>query len=153
MPAAVLRSATPIKCKRDFENASAALISKGGSAIEKRYPQGDAWLLDLSKVKVDDEVIENIKLLGRITELNLSRSTITDEQLESMATPDVLGFLIKLDVSDTAISDRGLIATAPLNLLSDVNVKGSKVTDAGIEQFKSKHPKQNQFGLKLKIEK
>ncbi|MBA3311830.1 MAG: hypothetical protein H0T47_00865 [Planctomycetaceae bacterium] len=139
--------------REGFENASAGIIAKGGSALEKNYPQGNAWLVDLSKVAIDDEVVEHVKSLGRITELNLSGSTVNDEQLASLATTGVLGYLIKLDVSDTAITDRGLVATAPLVLLSDVNAKGSKVTDAGIAEFKTKHPSKNPFGLKLKIEK
>lgn len=85
--------------------------------------------------------------------MNLSGSTITDDQFASLANPETFGYLFKLDLSDTAISDRGFVAAAPLPLLSDVKVKGSKVTEAGIAEFKKKHPAKNPVGLKLKIEK
>lgn len=139
--------------KQRLENAEADLKAKGGTIVKKSYPQGDAFAVDMSKITIDDDVLQRIRSLGRITELNLSGSTITDEQLTSLAVPETLGFLLKLDVSDTAITDTGLVATAPLPLLSDVNVKGSKVTDAGIAEFKKKHPAKNPFGLKLKFVK
>jgi hypothetical protein len=136
-----------------LENAATALTTKGGSLVEKKYPQGQAWVVDLSKVTIDDEVLNALKSLGRVSELNLSGSTITDDQFVSLAKPETMGFTFKLDISDTAISDRGFLAAAPLALLSNINVKGSKVTDAGVAEFKQKHPAKNPVGLKLKIEK
>lgn len=135
-----------------LNDAVTTLSAKGGSAVEKSYPQGKAWIVDLSDASIDDEVLRSLKSLGRVSELDLSGSTITDEQFASLATPETLGYLYKLDLSDTAVSDRGFVAAAPLPILSEINVKGSKVTDAGIAEFKKKHPTRNQLGLKLKIQ-
>ena len=133
------------------ENAASGLTAKGATVLKKRYPPGEAYNVDLSGATIDDDVLGHLGALGPVAELNLSGSNITDEQFGSVATREKLGHLYKLDISNTQISDKGLLEAAELGVLAEIKAKGSKVTPAGIEQFRKKHPKLP-FGLTLKVE-
>lgn len=138
--------------KLNRQLAADALQAKGASAAENRYPQGDAWIVDLSGQAIDEEVIKHLQALGQVAELNLSRSTIADPQMQALADMEASGTLIKLNISDTQVSDIGLLALAKLHLLFEINVKGSKVTSEGIEQYRKQRPK-HPFGIALKVTK
>lgn len=136
--------------KATQQEGVAAIAAKGGSASEKHYPQGDAWVVNLAKVTVDDEIVESVKVLGRVSELDLSGSTITDEQFAALAESEALGVLFKLDISNTGITDAGLRAAKGLAILYDLNVKGSKVTPEGLAEFGKNRPP-HPFNAKLKV--
>lgn len=138
--------------KLNRQIAADALQAKGATAREHRYPQGDAWIVDLSGKTVDDEVIEHLQALGQIAELDVSGSTIGDTQMQALAAMEASGTLIKLNISNTQVSDAGLLALSKLHLLFDINVKGSKVTAGGIEQYRTQRPK-HPLGLALKVTK
>ncbi len=138
--------------KLNQQQAADALQAKGASAAENRYPQGDAWIVDLSGQSIDEEIIGHLQALGQVAELNLSKSTIADQQMEALAGIESAGTLIKLNVSDTQVSDAGLLALSKLHLLFEINAKGSKITPAGIEQYKKNRPK-HPFGLAIKVTK
>jgi hypothetical protein len=91
----------------------------------------------LAGATIDDEIIDLLKRLNRVAELDLSRSTVTDEQIQKLAS-EAGGVLHKLDLSGTAVTDAGLDALADRVLLGELTVTGSKVTAAGIEKFKGK---------------
>lgn len=135
------------------ESAAGTLSAKGGSVVEKTYPQGAAWVVDLGHGTIDDETLQALKSLGRISELYLNDTSITDDQFVSIANRETLSFLYKLDIRNTAITDRGFVAAAPLPILSEISIAGTKITDSGVAEFKRKHPAKNPLGLKLKIEK
>lgn len=132
------------------DEAKSLIVTRGGSVMEKRYPVGEAYTVDLSGMTIDDELVQSLPALGKIAELDLSGSTITDAQLAELATREKLGYLYKLDLSDTQVSDAGLHEAIDLGILAEVNVKGTKVTPAGIEQFRKQQPKLP-YGLKLKV--
>ena len=133
------------------ENAQATLIERGGNVAKKQYPPGEAYQVDLSGMQIDDELLTALTAVPKIAELNFSGSTITDEQFASIATRDKLGYLYVLNVSDTAISDKGLMEASELGVLANINAKGSKITPAGVNKFRKAQP-QLPFGLKLKVE-
>src|SRR5438445_10173090 len=80
------------------------LKERGAKFTQKRYPEGTAWLVDMQGMTVGDEVLAQLKRVGYITELTLSKSSITDEQLAASNNPAVGGFLLKLDLSRTAVT-------------------------------------------------
>ena len=76
---------------------------------------------------------EDISLLSLLKEqiiwLNLSRTSISDENIKSIAE---LSSLRRLNLEHTAISDLGVQSLLPLPNLIYLNVIGTKVTDGGI---------------------
>lgn len=138
--------------KATQQEAVAAIAAKGGSATEKHYPQGDAWAVSLAKVTIDDEILASVKTLGRVSELDLSGSTITDQQFAELAKSEALGVTFKLDISNTGITDAGLREAQALAILYDLNVKGSKVTPAGLADFTKSRPP-HPFKAKLQVTK
>jgi len=135
-------------------DAVGVIGAKGGATVEKHYPQGEAYVVDLSAATVDDELIESLKSLDRISELNLSGSKITDEQFATLVKAHTLGMTYKLDMSDTGLSDASLraLTEAKQAMLGELNVKGSKVTPAGIAEFSKSRPR-HPFGAKLQVTK
>src|SRR5690606_22518267 len=98
------------------------------------YPLGSAWTIDLSGQEIDDEVLEALRGLDRIAELNLSNTKLTDAQLEQIAQPEIGGVLTEVDLSGTEVGDAGLNHLTS-GFLTRLNLKGTKVTDAGVRQW------------------
>jgi hypothetical protein len=70
--------------------------------------------VDLSGATIDGGILKQVPKLGRFSELELSGSTITDEQLAQLVDSGGLGWVVRIDVSDTQISDTGLRRLAAL---------------------------------------
>jgi hypothetical protein len=134
------------------QQAADAIVSVGGSVAEKEYPQGTAWVIDLSSATIDDKVIQHIQTLGKIAELNLSGSTITNQQLAAIVQSGALSVTIKLDISKTQLSDAGLMELAGLHLIYEINAKDTLITPAGIKQYQEKRPS-HPFNMPIKIVK
>lgn len=138
------------RAKQEQEDAQAAIVTKGGNAIRRNYGRGEGWAVDLSSAAVDDDTLAQLDELQTITELNLSGAAITDEQMKSLASRPATGPLLKLDISNTPVTDAGLLAFAELPLIFQITVTGSKVSPAGIESFRQKHPR-NKLGMATEI--
>lgn len=136
------------------QNESLSSFKERAKVEEKTYPLGKAFVVDMSGMTVTDEDLDYLRGIGSVAELDLSGATITDEQFTRIASGDCkLTTLFKLDVSDTPISDAGLKEAHGLPILANVNVKGSKVTDAGVKAFQQVRAKKKMpYGLKFKIE-
>jgi uncharacterized protein YjbI with pentapeptide repeats len=122
--------------RRTQQDAAAELAAIGGKAVEVKRPQGMSWSINLAGAELSDRVFANLEKLGRITELNLSKASLTDADMERINSPQIGMALVKLDLSKTAVSDAGLEKLDNLMILMDLNVVGSKVTQAGIDRFK-----------------
>jgi hypothetical protein len=114
-----------------------ALKARGAKFETKTYPQGTAWSINMSGLTVTDEMLDQLMMIGNITELNLSKSTITDDQMEGVS--KIGGkFLMKLDLSQTAVTDAGFEKfMGKMGLLTNLNLTGTKVTPAAVERFKA----------------
>jgi hypothetical protein len=119
------------------ERPIGSLKEQGATFALKHYPNGtSAWAIDMHGMTITDEMLEDLKKVGHITELNLSRSTITDQQLAIVNQRPISGFLMQLDLSKTAITDAGLDQLKDLGFLQSLNLSDTKVTAAGVERFK-----------------
>lgn len=118
------------------EDAALGLKDVGGEATRKHYPQGSAWAVDLHGARITDGVIADLKKLGHLTELNLSRSAVTDEQLATMSEDKLCNLLLKLDLSHTAITDAGFDKLDKLYIVMDLDLTGTKISAAAIERFR-----------------
>ena len=61
--------------------AADAAKSQGLKMTEKTYPLGKAWVVDMKGMTVADDHIQKLKDAGRVAELDLSKSTVTDAHL------------------------------------------------------------------------
>jgi hypothetical protein len=125
--------------KQRQEQAGASAEGLGIKVVRKSYPQGQAWAVDLSGKQVTDATFDMLKKFDHITELNLSKTNITDAQMARVNA--VGGVLLKLDLSNTAVSDSGLEQLKSLLLLTQLNLSGTKVTPAGVAAFKQNRAK------------
>lgn len=116
--------------------------SQGGTIEQKHFnvfgKSGDAWVIDLSGATISDEMIETVATLGYIAEMNFSGSMISDEQLLRMDQLRIGRVVMKLDLSNTAITDAALDGLENFYNLGELNLKGTKVTPQAVDRFKKK---------------
>jgi hypothetical protein len=123
--------------KMKQQDAANALRDKGVKLAEVHRPEGDSWSVNMSGMEVTDNLLEGLKDLGYVTELDLSKTNVTDGHLARINQPEVGSLLLKLDLSKTAVTDVGLDQLTNLLILSELNLAGTKVTPAGVERFKN----------------
>src|SRR4051794_29697074 len=123
------------------EAAATAIEAAGGTVTTKHYDfgpgrSGDGKVVDLHGKQITDDIFASMKLIGHVAELDLSGSTVTDDQLAKLNEPDVGTLLIRLDLSNTAVTDAGLAKLTDLYVLLNLKLVGTKVTPAGVQRFK-----------------
>ncbi len=129
------------------------LKDRGAKFTEKRYPEGTAWLVDMHGMAISDEMLQQLTKVGYITEINFSKSTITDEQLATITNPAVGGFLMKVDLSKTAITDAGLDNLKDLRILGTLILTDTKVTPDGVARFRKMRTEDPRIGPGFKSPK
>src|SRR5262249_59111150 len=82
--------------------------------------------------------LKQVKKLGNIGELNLSKSTLSDDHMALFQELGLGTLVNKLDLSHTAVSDAGFEKLDNLRLLGELNLTGTKVTPAAVERFRQK---------------
>ena len=123
------------------ENARLSIMEKlqgQGVKLKEKNLDVPAYIVDMRGMTVTDALIDQLGELQNITELDLSKSTITDEQLGKLYSTTLCVRCFKLNLSHTGITDAGLDAMANLGVLSELNVAGTKVTKAGTERLKKR---------------
>jgi hypothetical protein len=93
-----------------------------------------AWTLKVPG-QITDDMIDAMADLGYIVELDFSGSTITDAQLLKLDEKQAGRVCLTLNVSNTAISDNSFANLKHFHVLQDANLKGTKVTKLGVDQF------------------
>ncbi|QDT52352.1 hypothetical protein Pan44_03620 [Caulifigura coniformis] len=119
------------------QSAQEFLKSKGATMTRKRYPPGEAWVIDLSGKEVTDETFDRLQELDHVAELNLSKTSLTDAHMKLINNPEVGGVLVSLDVSNTAVTDAGLKELTTPRFLMKIAVAGSKVSEQGLKQWQA----------------
>jgi hypothetical protein len=117
------------------KEAADALSSQGGRVKEMSYPQGKAWAVNLSGMKITDDLLGGVKALGNISELDLSKSNVTDEQLAKMSKMGLMTLVLKLDLSNTAVTDACFDNLQNMVVLQQMNLVGTKCTKAAADKF------------------
>jgi hypothetical protein len=127
-----------VRMKMKQQDAANALRDKGVKLTEVHRPEGDSWSVNMSGMEVTDSLLEGLKGLGYITELDLSKTNVSDAHLARINNEPELGsLLLKLDLSKTAVTDAGLDQLTNLVILGELNLVGTKVTPAAVERFKN----------------
>jgi hypothetical protein len=119
------------------QDVAGQIKAKGGEAEKRTYRLGEGWAVKLANATIDDEVIGLLKQLNHVAELDLSGSTVTDEQMNKIAR-EAGGVLHKLNISNTQLTDAVMDALADRIVLGELVATGSKITQAGVAKFKSK---------------
>ena len=139
------------KQKTDFVSS---LKEQGATVTEKDYPPyGRGYVVNLSGARLTDDTFRDLKGLKRLADLDLSRSTLTDEQMGQL--DEVSNLLVRLDLSNTAVTDAGLEKLKRVYVLFNLNLVGTKVTPAGVTRFQSQrlespHTRVKKTNVKLK---
>jgi hypothetical protein len=119
-----------------LQEAVEQLKRSGGQVEQKTYPLGEAWSVKLTgSNSINDATFDHLKTLGRVAELDLSGSNITDAQLPRLA--EVTAVCFKLNLNNTQITDSGLTALADLPFLMELQLSGTKVSKAAAAKFKA----------------
>jgi hypothetical protein len=119
------------------EGAADLLKEQGAKFEQKTYPQGVAWAVDLNGMDITDQTLELLGKVGRISELNLSGSSITDDQIAELNDINLSGVMVKLDLSKTGITDAGIAEMTKFGFLKELNLTGTEVTASAIESFQA----------------
>ena len=110
--------------------ASPEIILKTGGVI-KEDSDGAIIDIDLSDRPLNDQLIEALASLPKLSVLRLRRTSISDEQLGKL-TPLKLRMI---DLRNTNVTDAGLTHLAQIKSLIDIQLEKSKVTDVGIQKL------------------
>lgn len=115
------------------EDAETTLSEQGAKLEKKAYPVGEGWVVDLSGQQLDDQTFEALQELGKIAELNLSATNLSDAHAPHLA--EISDVLLKIDLSDTDVGDAALTAIGKSLFLSEVNVTDTRVTEEGVAEL------------------
>ena len=119
------------------ENGEIQLTLTGWDRTDYSVLEGrsDLSLLQIANPDVTDETLQLLTGMTRLKELDISHTQVTDAGLESIA---ALPELEVLHASDVAITDDGFRRwLLPLSKLQRLNLRGTSVSSALIDQWKS----------------
>lgn len=120
------------------EDSLNTLRAQGAKVESKKYPQnpryGNGYVVNLSGLQITDDTFQKLKGLQKVSELDLSKSSISDDQMDKLN--EVIPLILKLDLSNTAVTEAGLEKLTKLNFCFKLILTGSKVTPAGAERFR-----------------
>ncbi len=117
------------------------LVADGAKVEMRSYPQGDAWVVDLSGKNLTNKTFEALSDLRNIVELDLSKSNFNDEFAPLINDTPIRGYLMKLNLSNTAATDRTLEMLTTTSLLNDLIVENTNITELAINEFKNRWPR------------
>src|SRR5262245_56529913 len=63
------------------QDLAGSLKGQGAKLEKKRYPLGEGWAIDLRGVPVTDQLLSDVSKLLYVSELNLSKTNVTDAHL------------------------------------------------------------------------
>jgi hypothetical protein len=124
------------------EQRVSSLRDQGATISTKDYPPyGRGYVVNLSGAQVTPAAFQTLKDLNKqggrqgIAELDLSKSSIGDDLMDQLN--EIAHFLVKLDLSNTAVTDAGLQKLTNLNVCFNLNLAGTQVTPEGVSSFKN----------------
>jgi hypothetical protein len=136
------------RMKQAQQGAADTLAGAGAKVKAMNYTQGSAWAVNLSGATLSDDLLRQAKALGNVSELDLSRTTVTDDQLGLISEIGLGTLLLKFDLSHTGVTDAGLDKMQGFLLLSELNLTGTKVTPAAVERFKKARQQDQKVRIK-----
>lgn len=130
------------KFKQKEQGFISLISAAGGSAVKEGKTmhgfQMTGWLIDLSNAEITDNVITKIIDVAQddpVFQLNFSGSSLSDDQLADLDAGTVLQKTVDLNLSGTKITDAGLDRVSNLCCLTTLNLKGSTATAEGAKRL------------------
>lgn len=128
------------------ESTFEGLISNAGGSARKEGKSMYGfhmvgWMIDLSGATLSEKLITEMIEVAQndpVFDLNLSNTSITDEQLAELDAGNVLQKTVILNLSQTPITDAGLDSLSNFYCLMSLNLKGSKATQEGARRMGEK---------------
>ncbi|MGQ0637068.1 MAG: hypothetical protein ACT4QC_20860 [Planctomycetaceae bacterium] len=122
------------------DTSKEALLAKGARFDRKMYPpHGGAWAVDLTGVKaLDDPLFEELKKVGQIAEISFAGTSLADEHMPKVADPAVASTFLRVDLSKTRITNRGLAELHTARFLKELNLSETGVTRDGVATFRKR---------------
>ncbi len=120
-----------------------AEFSEGPSLIDNNSVgalasvQNNISHLDLSRTKVTDSVMGNVRKMKNLTWLGLRNTEITDQAVKQLTD---MQFLRYLNLSGTKVSDRAVNDLSKMKDLEEIYLWNSKVSEKGIESLRKALP-------------
>lgn len=120
------------------------IIKEMGGNVDRQYYriagyEGNGWKIDLSGAQFEPErgmeLIDALDRAGYITLLNLSRSSVTDEQLIQFDENGSGFAVMDLDLSNTAITDAAIEKLDSFMALQNVNLSGTQVSKDAVDRW------------------
>lgn len=111
-------------------------LRRAGAVIDRDDDRTHVTKVTLPETATDS-VIEQVTQLGRVEELDLSGTAITNAGLARLAELDELRVL---DLSNTAVSDEGLEYLAKLTSLVELTLSDTRVSDEGLKKHIPEFP-------------
>jgi len=118
------------------KQAFTGIITSAGGSVEQKthtlsHMPHTSWEINLSSATISDEILD--ALIRKIesdyvTELDFSGSTLTDDQLIKLEAANIGRILLRLDLSNTGITDRGIDQLKSIKFLQSLNLSGTQVT-------------------------
>jgi hypothetical protein len=121
-----------------IQNAQGDLKSKGAKIEQRTYPIGQAYSVNLTGMQIDDKTLRQVQSLGNVSELNLSKTNLSDDHMGLINELKLCTLCLTIDLSHTAITDAGFQKLENLRFLSNLNLTGTKVSRAAVDAFKKK---------------
>jgi uncharacterized protein (TIGR03067 family) len=135
----ILERDTSIFARRTVQEARAIseIRRLGGEAFteDNRLGAPTNLYIKLDKSSVDElltKIAPQLKILGRVTELRLDGSKVTDAGLAAL---EGINNLERINLEQTAITDAGLDHLRNMTTLTQLNLNESQVTPAGVHNL------------------
>jgi hypothetical protein len=123
------------------EEAAGSLETQAVKMEKKSTGLGPAWAVNLSGRTITPATFDSLARAGKIVELNLSNTHLTDADMKRVSS--VADVCTHLDLSNNDITDSGLGELKFLLFLRELNLAGTKCTQAGADALKKRlaaHP-------------
>jgi hypothetical protein len=127
--------------ERRDQQVSDTLQQKGVKLSSQMVMGQKAWNVNLSGLTITNELLDDLKKLDIILELDMSKCQLTDELVARIGEEKIAKATLKFDLSHTAVTDAGFDKLTSLFFLSQMNLVGTKVTPAAVERFKKERLK------------
>lgn len=136
--------------EQNKDEAMNRLREQGATITPKNYPAlGNGYAVELKGAQINDQTFQSLKALKRVTELDLSKSSLNDDLMDQLN--EVASFIGRLNLSDTAVTDAGLAKLTNLDICLFLNLTGTKVTPEAAKRFEQEHSKPRTFH-KMKLQ-
>lgn len=127
------------KDQKGEKDSVGALVAQGAKVEERRFAKvhDSGYVVNLSGATITEDTFRNLAGLKRVAELDLSNSSITDDQLEHFNEVPPF-YLARLDLSQTGVTDAGLDKLNRLYVLMNLNLARTKATPEAVKRLQKR---------------